>query len=256
MKLNIKIHGLACASLALSLAASCGSTGTESADWTYDGDTGPDHWGDLKTEYILANTGRRQSPIDISTSKAVAKTLSPIEVDYHETTLEVFNNGHTVEDNYHNGGTMTVDGHAYKLAQFHFHSPSEHTINGKHSAIEMHLVHKDADGNLAVIGVMINEGARNEEYAHLGKYAPTEPGRAEPVEGVNVNATNLLPDSLASYRYSGSLTTPPCSEEVSWFILQNPIELSKTQIEDFRTIYFGNNRPTQPLNGRPVIASK
>lgn len=226
------------------------------AHWSYAGGTGPQHWGDLSSEYVLAKTGKHQSPIDIATSRTTPSSAAPLVVDYHATSLEILNNGHTVEDDYHSGGTLTVDGHVYKLAQFHFHSPSEHTLDGKHAPLEMHLVHKDASGKLAVIGVMIQEGKAHPELAVLWQHMPTEPGRKEAVEGVQVNASNLLPGNLASYRYSGSLTTPPCSEDVSWFMLQTPIEASAGQIAAFRKVISGNNRPTQPLNGRAISACK
>jgi carbonic anhydrase len=239
----------------LLLVTSCASSPTPSPEWSYEGATGPDHWSELKPEYALAKDGKRQSPIDIDVAAAVTAEQAPIEVSYDPATLEIFNNGHTIEDNYHDGGKITIDGHEYALAQFHFHSPSEHTINGAHFPMEMHLVHKDADGNLAVVGVMIAEGRTNEVFARVGHYAPTEPGRAEHVDGIEIDATELLPESLASYRYSGSLTTPPCSEDVRWLLLKTPIEASQEQITRFREIYFGNNRPTQPLHGRTVIAS-
>jgi len=225
------------------------------ASWSYTGSTGPAHWGDLSADYALARTGKHQSPIDISTARCARKDLPPMKVSYAPTSLEILNNGHTVEDDYHNGGSITVDGQAYKLAQFHFHSPSEHTIDGQHAPMEMHLVHKDAAGKLAVVGVMIREGRTNPELATLWQHMPTTAGRTEAVSGVNVNAAKLLPASLASYRYSGSLTTPPCSEQVDWMVLQQPIEASADQIAAFRQVISGNNRPTQPLNDRVVTAS-
>jgi carbonic anhydrase len=224
--------------------------------WSYEGGTGPEHWADLSPDYALARTGKRQSPIDIVSSQAIAGELAPLQVDYRDTSLEILNNGHTVEDDYHGGGSLTVDGHAYKLAQFHFHSPSEHTLDGKHAPLEMHLVHKDAAGKLAVLGVLIQEGQAHPELAVLWQHMPTAPGRKEAVEGVQVNAGKLLPPSLATYRYSGSLTTPPCSEDVAWFVLQKPIEASAEQIAAFRKVIQGNNRPTQPLNGRTITATK
>jgi len=245
-------------SAVLLLAAACQSTKgtTHPAGWSYEGSTGPAHWAELKPEYALAKTGKRQSPIDIVPAAATAQDGPALVVAYGDATLEILNNGHTVEDDYHGGGTLTVDGHAYALAQFHFHSPSEHTIGGRHSPMEMHLVHKDAAGKLAVLGVLIEEGAEHPELARLWKHMPTEPGRTEHVEGETVNASKLLPAGLASYRYSGSLTTPPCSEDVAWFVLQKPIQASKAQIAEFRKVIYGNNRPTQPLNGRTVTASK
>lgn len=229
---------------------------TESPAWSYTGDNGPEHWGDLSPKYALAKTGKQQSPIDIVTTQTTRADQSPLVVNYHDTTLEVLNNGHTVEDDYHNGGTLSIAGHEYKLAQFHFHTPSEHTFDGKHAAMEMHLVHKDAAGKLAVIGVMIEEGKANPALEPLWAHMPTEPGRSNAVEGVQVNAAKFLPASLASYRYSGSLTTPPCTEQVDWYVLQTPIQASKEQIAALQKVICGNNRPTQPLNGRTVTASK
>lgn len=228
----------------------------KAAAWSYAGETGPSHWGELSPAYVLAKTGKEQSPVNIATADAVPADLAALNVSYHETTLEILNNGHTVEDDYHEGGTLTVDGHIYKLAQFHFHSPSEHTIDGKHTPLEMHLVHRDAAGKLAVVGVMVEEGAAHPELAVLLRHMPAAPGRSVAVEGVRVNASRLLPASLASFRYPGSLTTPPCSEQVAWFVLQRPIEASKEQIAAFRKVISGNNRPTQPLNRRTISASK
>lgn len=220
--------------------------------WSYTGANGPAHWGELSPQYALAKSGTRQSPIDIQSKSASRASLPPLQVNYAETTLEILNNGHTIEDDYHGGGTLNVGGHEYRLAQFHFHSPSEHTLDGVNSPMEMHLVHKDAQGQLAVIGVMISEGAAHPELAKLWKHLPAQPGRAEEVPGESVNAAKLLPASLSCFRYSGSLTTPPCSEDVSWFVLRQPITASAEQIAAFRSIISGNNRPTQPLNGRVV----
>ncbi len=228
----------------------------KAAAWSYTGDTGPSHWGELSPAYVLAKTGKEQSPVNIVQVDAIPTDLPTLSLSYHATTLEILNNGHTVEDDYHGGGTLTVDGHAYKLAQFHFHSPSEHTIDGKHTPLEMHLVHRDASGKLAVVGVMIEEGDAHPELALVLKHMPTTPGRSVAVEGVQVDASRLLPASLESFRYPGSLTTPPCSEQVAWFVLKRPIQASKEQIAAFRNVISGNNRPTQPLHKRIVSTSK
>jgi carbonic anhydrase len=238
------------------LAPSCGSAPAAPAQWTYAGATGPEHWGELDPAYVLAQTGTRQSPIDIQRSRVVSARGAPLETSYQDASLELLNNGHTIEDDYHGGGTLTVDGHVYRLAQFHFHSPSEHTIDGVHAPLEMHLVHKDEAGKLAVIAVLFREGAEHPELARLWEHLPAEPGRSEAVEGMMVNASRLLPPSLASYRYPGSLTTPPCSEDVAWFVLQRPVDASAAQIAAFRRVIAGNNRPTQPLNGRTITASE
>jgi carbonic anhydrase len=225
-------------------------------EWSYDGANGPAHWGDLSPAFALANTGKHQSPVDISRSQLVEKDAAPLQVAYQDASLAILNNGHTVEDEFEEGGTLTVDGHEYRLAQFHFHSQSEHTIDGQHAPMEMHLVHKDGSGKLAVIGVMIREGRRHPELDLVFEHMPRTPGRTEHVQGVTLNAAKLLPTSLAAYRYSGSLTTPPCSEEVAWFVLQTPIEASAEQIAKFRKVIHGNNRPTQPLNDRTITATR
>jgi carbonic anhydrase len=226
------------------------------AAWSYEGVTGPSHWGDLDPAWALAKSGKQQSPIDIVRARAVPMPLPPLVVKYEDTSLEILNNGHTIEDDVHGGGTLTVGDQVYRLAQFHFHSPSEHAIDGKHAPMELHLVHKNEKGELAVVGVMIVEGPAHPELAVLWEHLPEEPGRCEEVEGVRVNPSRLLPASLASYRYSGSLTTPPCSENVAWFVLDRPITASAAQIAEFRALIHGNSRPTQPLNGRPVLAAQ
>ena len=243
------------------LAAALGCTAAPEASaprahWSYEGDTGPSHWGELSPEYELARNGKRQSPVDIVPSQAEPKDAPPILPGYHDTSLEILNNGHTIEDDDHGGGSLTIDGHEYRLAQFHFHSPSEHTVDGRHFPMELHLVHKDASGKLAVLSVLIEEGRAHPELAILWQHLPTEPGRKNAVAGVSVNAAKLLPTSLATWRYEGSLTTPPCSEDVAWFVLQRPIEASSAQIAAFRDVIHGNNRPTQPLHGRVIHAAR
>jgi carbonic anhydrase len=257
-------HHLLSCTLVLALGSLGCRSDTQSAShgpqskpaWSYSGANGPEHWGTLDPAYALARTGKQQSPVNIDSSLTVQAAMPPLVVDYHDTTLEILNNGHTIEDDYHNGGTLTIDGHVYKLAQFHFHSPSEHTIDGEHAAMEMHLVHKDAAGKLAVIGVMIEDGQHNPALETLWAHMPTAPGRSNAVEGVMVNAAKFLPPSLASFRYSGSLTTPPCTEQVDWFVLQTPIQASKAQVAALQKVMCGNNRPTQPLNGRTITASR
>jgi carbonic anhydrase len=240
------------ATLACSGPSSSRAAVPAKAPWSYEGRTGPAHWGELDAGYVLAKTGRRQSPVDIVTAKIVRQQAAALEASYGDTSLEVLNNGHTIEDDYHGGGTLTIDGRVFRLAQFHFHSPSEHTLDGEHAPMEVHLVHEDAGGKLAVIGVLIREGREHPELAKLWQHLPRSAGRTEAVEGVTVNAERLLPASLASYRYSGSLTTPPCTEDVSWFVLEQSIEASAEQIAAFRAVIHGNNRPTQPLNGRTI----
>lgn len=222
------------------------------AEWGYDGDAGPGHWADLSPEYALAKTGQQQSPIDIA--GAVSQDLPGIQFDYHPSQIDLVYNGHTVEEIEDKRSAMNVDDSHFVLQQFHFHGPSEHTVDGKHTAMEMHLVHKDADGKIAVIGVLIEEGADNPAFDAVWDYLPDATNR-ERIETVTVDAASLLPRDHSYYRYTGSFTTPPCTEDVLWMVLKTPVELSASQIEKFRAVISGNNRPVQPLNGRPLAVS-
>jgi carbonic anhydrase len=223
------------------------------AAWGYSGDTGPSHWGELDGRYSLAKTGQQQSPIDLT--NAIKETLPTIQFDYFPSKIDLVYNGHTVEEIEDKASSITVDGDQFVLQQFHFHSPSEHTIDGKHSDMEMHLVHKSEDGRIAVIGVMINSGSDNAAYDAVWNYLPSATNR-ERKEAVQIDASTLLPESRDYFRYSGSFTTPPCTEGVLWMVLQNDVELSQNQIDRFRKIIDANNRPVQPLNDRQIDSSK
>jgi carbonic anhydrase len=173
-------------------------------------------------------------------------------INCNATIENIVNNGHSIQANVATGGTLKTPTGDYMLKQFHFHSPSEHTYNGKHAAMEMHMVHADADGNLAVVGVMIEEGAENKFFARIWPNIPAAKGGKTPVTGMGFGPADLLPTSRATYRYSGSLTTPPCSENVDWTMMQTPVTASAAQIAAFRNVMYHNNRPTQPLNGRAI----
>lgn len=163
------------------------------------------------------------------------------------------NNGHTIQINYAGADTLTIGNDSYALVQYHFHDPSEHTVNGKHSPMEMHLVHQSAAGKLAVVGVLIDEGAHNKAFDPVWANLPKQKGMETHYSAVTVDVDGLLPAVRTSYRYDGSLTTPPCSEGVSWIVMSTPIQLSAAQIGVFMQLIRDNNRPTQPLNGRGVI---
>ncbi|HET6462530.1 MAG TPA: carbonic anhydrase family protein, partial [Candidatus Krumholzibacteria bacterium] len=162
------------------------------------------------------------------------------------------NNGHTIQINYTDGDVLTIGSEQFQLLQYHFHVPSEHTVKGQHHAMEMHLVHATDDGKLAVIGVFIDEGAHNAAFDPILSNLPATKGAESHLDHVMVDVNQLLPSSLETYRYDGSLTTPPCSESVKWLVMTTPIQLSADQIAAFRAIINGNNRPVQPLNGRTV----
>jgi carbonic anhydrase len=224
--------------------------------WSYTGNTGPAYWHILNPEYAIAKDGKAQSPVDIVTTKLNISGeggARPV-IAYQKTQFEVENNGHTIEltplayDN-----KITLDGDAYILQQFHFHSPSEHTVDKQSFPMELHLVHKNADGNLAVLGFLIKEGKENEvlkeTFAALPKEV-THEGAEIPAAVIDLSA--LFDDGFDVYRYQGSLTTPPCTEGVKWIVAAKPIELSAEQVDAFEAVYSGNNRPVQKLNGRIV----
>jgi len=167
--------------------------------------------------------------------------------------VDVIDNGHTIQVNYDAGSTVVVDGTSYELKQYHFHAPSEHTVDGQHFPMEMHLVHQSPGGKLAVLGVFIDEGDHNAAFEPVLSNLPDEVGEEIHHENVTVNIDDLIPPSPTTYRYPGSLTTPPCSEGVSWFVDIEPIELSAEQIAQFKANFYGNNRPVQPLNDRTVF---
>ncbi len=216
--------------------------------WTYEGETGPEHWGELDPSYETCGSGKSQSPIDLT--NADAQDLQNIVFHYQPTRIHLVNNGHTIQVNYDPGSYIEVEGKRYDLLQFHFHAPSEHAVDGKLYPLEMHLVHKNEAGELAVVAVFFDVGAENETLNPIWNNMPAEKGEKE-VES-EVNAIDLLPSVQTTYRYTGSLTTPPCTEGVSWFVMTTPIELSEGQITAFEKIYHGNNRPLQPLNGRKL----
>lgn len=218
--------------------------------WSYEGSTGPGHWGSLAPEYALCGTGKAQSPINIAQTQQ--QDLVNISFHYQPTGLSVTNTGHSVQVNYPAGSYIEIDGTRFDLLQFHFHSPSEHTVNGKQAAAEMHLVHKSASGSLAVVGVMIETGAHNPNIDPIWNNIPAAAGKTEATTSTT-NALSLLPEDRRTMRYEGSLTTPPGTQGVKWSLMTQPITVSSEQIAQFRKAYFGNNRPTQPLNGRVVV---
>lgn len=231
------------------------SANEEMPHWSYGGAENPSHWGRLSDDFALCEVGRDQSPINIDDT--ISGTSSAIEFRYTPVPLVVINNGHTVQVKYDDvsattiDSTVTLDGEAYQLVQFHFHTPSEHTVSTLASAMELHLVHKNESGELAVVSVLMEEGAHHPVIDTVWEHIPLEEGTHE-VQGVSINASDLLPESSTYYSYEGSLTTPPCSQGVRWNILTEPIEVSEEQIETFRRWYQVNARPVQPTNGRTI----
>ena len=226
-------------------------TASDPVHWGYEGEVGPEHWGDLSPDYAACSQGVEQSPVDIP---ATAPVNPPgLSFNYQPSALNIVNNGHAIQVNYDQGSSLEINNATYPLMQFHLHSLSEHTLNGAHTPMELHLVHKDAGGHVAVIGVMIAEGAENPAYEPILAHMPAEEGESQVVSGTTVDAGDLLPADQRYYRYNGSLTTPPCTEGVTWFVMAAPVELSAGQIAAFQSIYNNDYRPVQPLNERTFL---
>jgi carbonic anhydrase len=242
-------------SLGLVLSACCaGASASGDVHWSYGGHGGPPEWGALNPEFATCKLGKHQSPIDIRGAKTA--DLPAIAFNYQPAPLAVIDNGHTIQVNYAPGSWIDVGGARYELVQFHFHKPSEEKIDGKSHAMVAHLVHKNAEGKLAVVAVLLDGGGASATIDTIWKNLPTEKEKAVVVPGVSVDASTLLPKDHAYYTFQGSLTTPPCSEDVTWFVLKSPTKIADGEIAQFAKVYPMNARPTQPINGRPIEASR
>ncbi len=220
--------------------------------WAYTGPAGAAQWGELQKDFATCKLGTKQSPIDIKGAKK--GDLPAIAFNYGQSTAEVVNNGHTIQVNVAAGGDVKVASGGYKLLQFHFHTPSEEMVNGKSYAMVAHLVHKSDAGKLAVVAVLFKEGKKNAVLEKVFAAMPAkEDSKADLPGGVNV--ADLLPAKRGYWAFEGSLTTPPCSEEVQWHVLKDPVEMSKEQLAAFKKLYPMNARPVQPLNGRSLQES-
>jgi carbonic anhydrase len=242
---------------ALALAAAAGLVRADSSapHWSYQGESGPEHWAALDPAYATCGTGKRQSPIDIEA--ATAKALPAVEFAYRPVPLIVDDNGHTFQVNAPAGsGGITVGGEHYDLVQFHFHRPSEERIHGHRYSMVTHLVHKNAKGELAVVAVLIRQGASNAFLKPLFDNFPASGTAQSSVAGTTLNLNDFLPAGRAYYTFEGSLTTPPCSESVRWIVLKSAVEASPAQVAQFAARYPLNARPVQPLNDREVDETK
>ena len=235
---------------ALGVSALC-AQGHSSFNWGYRGDIGPAYWGALDPAFSACADGSRQSPIELA--DALAVTQPGIVFDYRPLSAEILNNSFTIQVNVEPGNGIVVNAVRYEMLQFHFHRASEHTVAGARFPLETHLVHQSEDGALAVVGLLHREGTANEALAPIWASLPAEPADAVPVPGA-VDLAALLPKRRTAWRYRGSLTTPPCTEGVSWVVMTEPTTMSAQQIAAFSAIYDGNYRPLQPRNGRVVTS--
>ncbi|NDG98501.1 MAG: carbonic anhydrase family protein [Proteobacteria bacterium] len=227
------------------------------AHWSYAGKDGPDRWAELDPHWSACSNGRTQSPIDIAPAKLLkAEWLEELRFAYKDTKkLEVLNNGHTIQVTPERGNWLNYNKVWYELKQWHFHAPSEHTLVGMNTEMEVHFVHAADANRLAVIGVMLKLGPDNAFLDQFWDSMPAEEGKKADWSG-GFSILDALPDDRTFYTYKGSLTTPPCSETVTWLVMKQPMTVSKSQVEKFKAIAHGNtNRPVQPLYGRVISES-
>lgn len=235
-------------------------TSARPVHWGYEGEDGPGNWASLSPVYALCGNGQHQSPINIV--KSDAKGGAVWKLDYKTTSLriahnehmeDIIDNGHTIQITVDEGSTFTFNNKVYSLKQFHFHTPSEHTVDGQHAPMEMHMVHQGEDGSLAVIGILFQEGKEpNKNFEKIIANLPNAKGESKHITDVNLELQVHLPADNYAYHYTGSLTTPPCSEDVQWLVLRDPVYLTADQINAFSSRIGPNNRPTQSLNDRQV----
>ncbi|WP_265516470.1 carbonic anhydrase [Nitratireductor luteus] len=219
--------------------------------WGYDGQEGPEHWADLGSSNFVCSGGTQQSPIDIA--DAVRADIPDIAIGWHEGGGTMVNNGHTIQINMPEGSTLRRGDHVYELLQFHFHAPSEHHVDGSAFPMEAHFVHKDTrSGALGVLGVFLKPGRANESFADLAAAFPAQKG--EKVEIADIDPNGLLPASLAYWTYEGSLTTPPCTENVDWMLAMEPVEVDEADIKRFTALYPMNARPVRAPNRRFILS--
>ncbi len=256
---TIKIILISLALVCLSATISAQSKDSNSKQnhkvhWSYIGNTGPEHWSEIDPAFSLCSGGSMQSPVDLS--KAKTSNLERIKFAYKEMPVDLINNGHTIQENVAKGSSAEIGGKIYQLIQFHFHTPSEHTVNGIHFDLEMHLVHKDNKGEYAVIGIFFKEGITNKELQKIIDNLPGEINKPYINNSQYLNIEKLLPANRSYYHYKGSLTTPPCSEQISWNIFKTPIEASAKQLFKLKSIMGNNSRPIQKLNNRIISESR
>ncbi len=234
-------------------AAKKADAGHGAAHWGYGGEAGPAVWGGLKPEFTLCGNGKRQSPIDIR--DGIAVDLEPVQFDYRASGFRVIDNGHTVQVNVASGNFINIAGRRWELLQFHFHRPSEERIEGRQFDMVAHLVHKDGDGKLAVVAVLLDRGSIQPIIQTIWNNLPLEKGEEQATRAV-IDLNHLLPPDRRYFTYMGSLTTPPCSEGVLWMVMRQPVPVSQEQIDIFARLYPMNARPVQQASGRLIKQSQ
>ena len=220
--------------------------------WSYEGENGPQAWGQLNPDFNLCAVGRRQSPINIDESLTLQGPAEPLLFNYQPSSASVVNNGHTIQVDLSGDNTVTVRGSIYKLVQFDFHAPSEEKVNDQGFAMVAHLVHKNAEGQLAVVSVLLQSGAANALIHKVWTYMPLDINDRVRIPAGLIDMNDLLPTDQRYYQFMGSLTTPPCTEGVLWLVFKQPSTVSPAQIKLFTQLFPHNARPVQALHGRVV----
>ncbi|MCG3724322.1 carbonic anhydrase [Vibrio cincinnatiensis] len=231
-------------SMALVLSASL-----QAADWGYQGEHAPEHWGQVSQ---ICEEGKNQSPIDVT--QAIKSELAPLNIHYQGVISGLTNNGHTLQASVSGENQWLLDGVTFTLRQFHFHTPSENRLQGQQYPLEAHFVHTDEAGNIAVLAVMFERGEANAALSQLLVKLPNVGESMELSNGFDVQS--LLPSLGQFYRFNGSLTTPPCSEGVRWLVLKQPKTLSVEQASALHAMMGNNNRPLQPHNARLILSQE
>lgn len=243
--------------LAVLIFATAAMAAAQSATpWSYDGKTGPELWGRLDPAYKACGHGHLQSPIDIHRAR-LNKALRPIEFHYMAGPVQLENNGRVLVAHVAQGSYIVIGGVRYDLVQYEFHRPSENTVNGKLSDMEIELEHRSADGKLVMVSVLFNENDNqpNATLAALTASLPAKAGATTQITDV-ISTAGLLPADRGYWTYTGSTTKPPCGEGVQWFVFEQPMTVSRTQLRAISAIYARNNRPVQELNGRWLQADE
>ncbi len=228
----------------------------DGTEWGYTGPSGPEHWAELSADYKVCATGTQESPIDLR--NAIPAKLGDLRIEWRPVPLRVANTGHSIQVDAPPGSRLFMEGRSYELLQFHLHHPSEHLLDGRRFPMEIHFVHRGPGSDvLGVVAVFVEHGPRNEALEAVLANMPAEAGASrEAPGGADIQPHRLLPAGRDFLRYEGSLTTPPCSENVDWAVLTQPIQASPAQVSAFERLYANNARPLQPLNRRFLLRSE
>lgn len=226
-----------------------GVKGTQTPEWNY-GSAGPPKWGALDRAFTICATGDQESPVDLH--DGIPAQVTPVRFDWKSGKFTIENNGHTIEANVPAGSSVMMGADRFDLTQFHFHTPSEHAVSGKRSAMEAHFVHTHQDGQVVVLATLLEPGGHNGAFSAVMKVAPGKAGGEARTDSV-VDPRQMVPASLHSWRYEGSLTTPPCSQIVTWVVFAQTVPVAQSDMDAFRKIFPMNARPLQPLNRRYLL---